>query len=98
VHRVNGRVLWANLHLLFWMSFIPFVTGWVGGTHFATVPVFCYGIVFLFAAIAYSILTHSLIAHHGKDSTLAIAFGEDFKGKVSLLIYTIAILICFINS
>lgn len=68
VRQVNGRVLWANLHLLFWLSFIPFITAWVGESHFATVPVFLYGVVFLFAALAYLILSHSLITHNGKTS------------------------------
>ncbi|MBD1859979.1 MULTISPECIES: TMEM175 family protein [Leptolyngbya] len=93
---VNGRILWANLHLLFWLSLIPFVTSWMG-EHFAPVPVACYGAVLLLSAIAYFILTRVLITHHGQDSTLALAMGRDFKGKVSLLIYTIAILSTLIN-
>jgi uncharacterized membrane protein len=98
VHQVNGQILWANLHLLFWLSLIPFVTAWVGETHFAALPVAIYGVVFLLAAIAYFILTQVLIAHHGKDSTLAIAIGRDKKGKVSLVIYALAVGLAAINS
>jgi uncharacterized membrane protein len=95
---VNGCVLWANLHLLFWLSLIPFVTGWTGENHFAALPVALYGTVLLFAAIAYFILSRVLISHHGKDSTLAMAIGRDFKGKISLVIYAVAILLSFVNS
>ena len=98
VQHVNGRVLWANLHLLFWLSLIPFVTAWMGENYFTAVPVAFYGGVLLFAAIAYSILTVTLIAHHGKDSTIATAIGRDFKGKVSLAIYAVAIPLAFANS
>lgn len=96
VRHVNGYILWANLHLLFWLSLIPFVTGWMG-ENFAPVPVSLYGIVLLLSGIAYFILTRVLVAHHGQDSTLAIALGRDFKGKVSLVIYAAAILLSFIN-
>ncbi|MGB7890350.1 MAG: TMEM175 family protein [Microcoleus sp.] len=95
---VNGNVLWANLHLLFWLSLIPFVTAWTGENHFAAWPVALYGTVLLLAAIAYFILTRVLISYHGKDSTLAIALGRDFKGKVSVVIYAVAILLSFVNS
>jgi uncharacterized membrane protein len=98
VRQVNGRILWANVHLLFWLSLIPFVTAWMGENHFSSVPVALYGVVMLFSAIAYTILTISLVAHHGKDSPLAIALGRDFKGKISLLIYSLAIPVAFINS
>lgn len=97
VSSVNGRVLWANLHLLFWLSLVPFVTGWMGENHFATLPVACYGVVLLCAAIAYYLLAHALIAQHGKDSTLARAFGKDFKGKISPLLYLAAIALAFVN-
>src|SRR6266480_2690913 len=80
---VDGRVLWANLHLLFWLSLIPFVTGWVGENHFAARPVALYGVVLLFASIAYLILARLLVSLHGSDSVIAIALGRDFKGKVS---------------
>jgi uncharacterized membrane protein len=98
VHRVNGRVLWANLHLLFWLSLFPFATGWVGENHFAALPVALYGLVLLCAAIAYYILTRTLISLHGQDSVLAIALAEDFKDKVSLVSYGIAILLAFVNA
>jgi uncharacterized membrane protein len=97
VTRVNGPILWANMHLLFWLSLVPFVTGWMGENHFAVLPVACYGIVLLCAGIAYYILAHALIAYHGKDSTLAIALGKDFKGKISPLLYATAIGLAFVN-
>ena len=98
VRHVNGLTLWANLHLLFWLSLIPFVTGWMGENHFAAMPVALYGVVLLLAGIAYFILTRSLISHHGKDSTLAIALGKDIKGKASIIIYFVAIPLAFVNS
>jgi uncharacterized membrane protein len=98
VQYVNGRILWANLHLLFWLSLVPFVTAWTGENNFTALPVALSGVVLLFAAIAYTILSLTLISHHGKDSTLAIALGRDFKGKVSMVIYAVAIPIAFVNS
>ncbi|MEH2373602.1 IS4/Tn5 family transposase DNA-binding protein [Nostoc sp.] len=98
VRHVNGRILWANLHLLFWLSLIPFVTGWMGENHFAALPVALYGTVLLLAAIAYFILTRALISHQGRDSTLAIAVGGDLKGKVSVVFYAVAIPLAFVNS
>ncbi|MDF5710091.1 MAG: TMEM175 family protein [Nostoc sp. S4] len=98
IRYVNGRILWANLHLLFWLSLIPFVTGWMGENHFGTIPVVLYGTVLLFSAIAYFILTRTLISVHGTDSTLAIAVGRDFKGKISLIFYALAIPLAFLNS
>ena len=98
IRHVNGRILWANLHLLFWLSLIPFVTGWMGENHFPALPVALYGTVLLLAAIAYFILTRTLISHHGKDSALATAVGRDFKGKISVVFYTVAILLSFVNS
>src|SRR5256884_4478757 len=95
--RVNGPILWANLHLLFWLSLIPFVTNWMGENHFAPWPVALYGGVLLFAAIAYFILTRALLSLHGKDSELAIALGADFKGKVSIVICALAIPLAFVN-
>jgi uncharacterized membrane protein len=86
VRHVNGISLWANLHLLFWLSLIPFVTGWMGENHFAAMPVAVYGTVLLCPAFAYFILTRILISHHGKDSKLATAIGRDLKGKVSVVI------------
>jgi uncharacterized membrane protein len=98
VKQVNGRILWANVHLLFWLSLIPFVTAWMGEHNFTSLPVALYGVVMLFSAIAYTLLSIGLISLHGKDSQLAIATGRDFKGKISLLIYTVAIPIAFVNS
>jgi uncharacterized membrane protein len=95
VRHVNGRILWANLHLLFWLSLIPFVTSWMGETHFGTLPVAAYGVVLLLSGVAYFILTRVLIAHHGKDSALATAMGRDLKGKLSVLIYAVAIPVSF---
>ena len=90
-HKVNGRILWANLHLLFWLSLVPFVTGWMGENHFAAVPVAIYGVVLIMAAVAYTILARFLVALHGKDSTLALAIGKDSKGIVSLILYAVGI-------
>jgi uncharacterized membrane protein len=88
---VNGPILWANLHLLFWLSLTPFVTSWMGETAFGAWPVAAYGAVLLMAGFAYYILARVLIAHHGRDSALAVAMGRDFKGTLSLLIYAVAI-------
>ena len=96
--QVNGSILWANLNLLFWLSLVPFGTAWMGENNFATLPVALYGVILLSAAIAYFILTVALVAHHGKDSTLAIALGRDFKGKLSLAIYAVAIPLAFVQS
>jgi uncharacterized membrane protein len=90
--KVNGTILWANLHLLFWLSLVPFVTGWMGENHFAAVTVAVYGGLLLMAAVAYSILAKALIACNGADSPIAIAIGSDRKGKASLAIYAVAIL------
>ena len=91
VEHVNGGVLWANLHLLFWLSLTPFVTGWMGENYFDRWSVALYGTVMLFAAIAYFILTRALISIHGRDSVLATAVGRDFKGQISAVIYLVAI-------
>jgi uncharacterized membrane protein len=91
VHNVNGPILWANLHLLFWLSLIPFVTGWMGENHFAEVPVAVYGAILMMSAISYFILSRILIKHDGRDSTLATAVGIDFKGQISVVIYAVAI-------
>ena len=91
VDHVDGRILWANLHLLFWLSLVPFVTAWMGENHFATVPVAIYGLVLLAASIAYYILTRALIALHGRTSKLSIAVGKDFKGQLSTGIYAVGI-------
>ena len=93
---VDGRVLWANLHLLFWLSLIPFVTGWMGENHFATWPTALYGVVLLLSGIAYFILAQVLIAVNGRDSALAKAIGHDVKGRVSIMIYLAAIPLAFV--
>jgi len=93
---VDGRVLWANLHLLFWLSLIPFVTGWMGENHFATWPTALYGVVLLLSGIAYFILAQVLIAVNGRDSALAKAIGNDVKGRVSIMIYLAAIPLAFV--
>jgi uncharacterized membrane protein len=98
IKHVDGRVLWANLHLLFWLSLIPFVTGWMGENQFAAWPVALYGAVLLLAGVAYVILTRTLISLHGRDSVLATAVGRDFKAKVSVVFYLVAIPIAFVNS
>jgi len=98
VKHVDGRVLWANLHLLFWLSLVPFVTGWMGENKFAAWPVAMYGVVLLFAAIAYFILAHVLVSLHGRDSVIGIALGRDFKGKISVVIYAVAIPLAFVRS
>ena len=98
IRRVNGRILWANLHLLFWLSLIPFVTGWMGENTFAAWPVAVYGAVLLCAACAYFILTRALIAHHGRDSALATALGRDVKGKASVVCYAVAIPSSFLST
>ncbi len=96
--RVNGPILWANLHLLFWLSLIPFGTAWMGHHEFSAWPVALYGVMLLFAGIAYYILARLLAAHHGKDSTLAQALGDDRKGKLSIAIYAAAIPLAFVSS
>ncbi|MEW6146156.1 MAG: TMEM175 family protein [Thermodesulfobacteriota bacterium] len=98
VRQVNGRILWANMNLLFWLSLIPFATGWMGENRFAAWPVALYGAVLLSAAIAYVILTRILIIYQGADSILATAVGRDFKGKASLVLYAAAISLSFVNS
>jgi uncharacterized membrane protein len=97
VRHVNGPILWANLHLLFWLSLIPFVTGWMGENHFAALPVAAYGGVMLCAGVAYFILAHTLAGHHGKDSALARALGHDVKGKISVAAYAAAVPAAFLH-
>jgi uncharacterized membrane protein len=98
VQKINGRVLWANLHLLFWLSIVPFVTDWMGENHLAAAPVALYGAVLFMAGLAYTILARTLIAYQGKDSVLAIALGKDFKGLASLVFYAIAVALSFVNT
>ena len=95
--RVNGKILWANLHLLFWLSLIPFVTGWMGENHFEALATAVYGGVLILAAIAYTILAMALLAEQGPNSRLARALGSDVKGKMSILIYAAAIGLAFVN-
>jgi len=97
VHHVSGPTLWANLHLLFWLSLIPFVTAWMGENHFSAWPVALYGVVLLAAGTAYYILVRVLIRRHGADSPLAVAVGSDFKGRTSVAIYAAAIPLAFVR-
>jgi uncharacterized membrane protein len=97
VERVTGGTLWANLHLLFWLSLIPFVTGWMDENHFAPLTVAAYGAVLLASALSYTILTLVLRAHHGPESVLVRGLGRDFKGNISLVLYAGAILLAFVN-
>jgi uncharacterized membrane protein len=98
VHRINGATLWANLHLLFWLSLVPFVTGWMDENHFAPIPVAAYGMVLLGAACAYTILTRVLLKNHPSDSVLARALGKDAKGWLSLALYVAAIPLAFVHA
>ena len=95
-HKINGKILWANLHLLFWLSLFPFVTAWMGENSFASSTLALYGAVLFMAAIAYYILQKAIIAKNGKDSLLSIALGEDIKGKISPVLYIIAIIFSFL--
>ena len=98
VRHVNGAILWANLHLLFWLSLVPFVTSWMGETRFASTPVALYGAVLLMSGIAYYILSRALIRRHGAASALAAAVGRDVKGIASLALYVIAVPISFLST
>ena len=95
--RVDGKILWANLHLLFWLSLVPFVTGWMGENHDDALPTAVYGLVLLLAGIAYVILQGTIIAGQGKDSPLAAAVGRDLKGKASAALYATAVLVSFVE-
>lgn len=94
-HRVTGPILWANLHLLFWLSLFPFATGWMGENHFAAAPTAIYGVILFMASTAYFILQYVIIASQGSDSLLKIAIGRDWKGKSSSIIYLLSIPIAF---
>jgi uncharacterized membrane protein len=98
VEHVSGGVLWANLHLLFWLSLLPFATAWMGENSFATWPVALYGVDLLLAGVAYFILVRTLLALHGPDSTLATALGTDFKGKISVVLYLLAVPLAFLSA
>jgi len=97
IQKVNGAVLWANLHLLFWLSLVPFATAWMGENHFTALPTAIYGVVLVAAAIAYTILQQTLITQHGRGSTLAIAVGGDLKGKMSIACYLAGIGLAFVH-
>jgi TMEM175 potassium channel family protein len=97
VGRVNGQILWANMHLLFWLSLVPFITGWMGENNFASIPTAVYGCVLLMAAIAYTILQFTIIADQGAHSALASAVGGDKKGKISAALYAMAIPLAFVH-
>jgi uncharacterized membrane protein len=96
-HRVTGGVLWANLHLLFWLSLFPFATGWMGENHVARLPTILYGVVLMLAGIAYFILVRTIVAADGPDSQLATALGRDVKGKASPVIYAVAVALAFLS-
>src|SRR5437868_9585536 len=95
--RITGGILWANLHLLFWLSLMPFVTGWMGENHFAPLPTALYGVVLLFAGVAYYILEHTIIRSQGARSKLEAAVGNDRKGEISVVLYAVAIPLAFVN-
>ena len=97
VEKVKGGILWANLHLLFWLSLVPFTTGWMGENHFATAPTALYGVVMLMAGIAYWILQQSIIVSQGPNSLLKRAIAPDWKGKLSIVLYATAILVAFLS-
>ena len=95
--RINGRILWANLHLLFWLSLVPVVTAWLGQSHLAPLPTAAYGVVMVFAGVAYTLLERTIIADQGADSKLAAAVGKDAKAKLSVALYLVAIATAFVN-
>ena len=97
VDRISGAILWANLHLLFWLSLVPFVTGWMGENHFAPLPTATYGVVMLGAAVAFTLLSRAIIVHQGAHSKLKAAVGRDYKGLASLVSYAAAIPLAFVN-
>jgi TMEM175 potassium channel family protein len=98
VEHVTGRVLWANLHLLFWLSLLPFATAWMGENNFGTWPVAIYGVDLLFSGVAYFLLVRALLAVHGPDSALVTALGSDFKGRISIVFYLLAVPLAFVNA
>ena len=97
VKQVKGDILWANIHLLFWLSLVPFATAWMGENHFSSAPLLIYGLILFMAAVAYFILQNRILKHHGQDSLLARALGKNLKGKISPVLYLIAIGFCFIS-
>ena len=95
--RINGRILWANLHLLFWLSLTPFATGWMGQNHFAPLPTAVYGVVLFFASVAYWLLQREIILEQGPDSRLALVIGNNLKGNLSGLLYAVAVPMAFVE-
>ncbi len=95
--KVNGKILWANLHLLFWLSLIPFTTSWLGENHTASTPVAAYGFVLLMSAIAYFILQGFIVRYHDNDFALRKAIGKDFKGKISVVLYIAGVALSYVN-
>ena len=95
--RVNGPILWANHHLLFWLSLVPFVTGWMGENHYAPVPTAAYGVILVMSAVSYTLLQKAILLHHGPESKLARAVGSNGKGKLSLALYVSAVPLAFVN-
>ena len=96
-NKINANIMWANMHLLFWLSLIPFATAWMGENHFTTFPVAVYGTVLLMSGVAYYILARTLVKLHGKNSMLASAFGKDWKGILSVMIYAIGVVLAFLD-
>ena len=94
-HKINGKIMWANSHLLFWLSLMPFASGWMGENHFTQLPTAVFGVILLMAGIAYYILSRCLIKFHGKESTLAKAVGNDAKGIISVVVYALGIVLSF---
>jgi uncharacterized membrane protein len=95
--RINGAILWANLHLLFWLSLVPFTTGWMGENHFAPVPTAVYGVVMFMSGVAFMVLEAAIIRHQGPQSKLRAAVGNDIKGKISAVLYAVAIPLAFVH-
>jgi uncharacterized membrane protein len=96
VREISGGVLWANLHLLFWLSLVPFVTGWMGENHFDTIPVAAYGAILCMCSVTYSLLVRCLMAHRGTNAELEQAIGSDFKGKLSIVLYLLGVALSFV--
>jgi uncharacterized membrane protein len=96
-HHVTGGIMWANLHLLFWLSLVPFATGWMGENHFGAVPTALYGVILVMAAVAYTILQNTIVTAHDRNSALRAALGSDRKGKFSIVFYIAAITLAFVN-
>jgi uncharacterized membrane protein len=98
VHKINGKVMWANMHLLFWLSLMPFGSGWMGENHFTPLPTAVFGFILMMAGVAYYILARCLVRLHGTASVLGLAMGKDVKGIISVAVYAVAILLTYVNS